>query len=89
MGLGLKEGVPVRVEETVGRAVMEAVVLWDPVRLLVISAVPVPVPEAVTVIVLEGVWVPVPVWDLEAVWDPVPVGVCVLVVEPLLEPVWL
>ena len=76
-------------EETVGRAVREPVMDWDPVRLLVISAVPVPVPEAVTVIVFEGVWVPVPVIVLEAVWDPVPVGVCVLVVEPLLEPVWL
>ena len=61
MGLGLKEGVPVVVEETVGRAVREPVILCDPVRLLVLNAVPVPVEEAVTVIVVEAVWVFVPV----------------------------
>ena len=55
MELGLQEGVPVVVEETVGHAVTEPVILCDPVRLLVLSAVPVPVEEAVTVIVLEGV----------------------------------
>ena len=57
MGLGLQEGVPVRVEETVGAAVTEGLKDCDPVRLLVLSPVPVPVPEAVTVLVLEGVCV--------------------------------
>ena len=53
MGLG----VPVVVEEIVGAAVTEAVILCDPVRLLVANPVPVPVPEAVMVLVFEGVCV--------------------------------
>ena len=55
MGLGLKEDVPVVVEETVGRVVREPVILCDPVRLLVLSPVPVPVPEAVSVLVVADV----------------------------------
>ena len=54
-------------EETVAAAVTEAVTDCDPVRLLVTCPVPVPVLDAVTVTVLEGVWVPVPVIVLEAV----------------------
>ena len=44
-------------EETVGRVVTEAVTDCDPVRLLVANPVPVPVPEAVVVLVFEGVCV--------------------------------
>ena len=57
MGLGLKDGVSVLVEETVGAAVTELVTDCDPVRLLVANPVPVPVPEAVMVLVFEGVCV--------------------------------
>ena len=39
----------------------EDVTVCDPVRLFVLNAVPVSDPEAVTVIVLEAVCVPVPV----------------------------
>ena len=91
MELGLHEGVPVPVEETVDTAVTELVTDCDPVRLLVISPVPVPVEEDVIVMVFEGVRVLVPVIVLDAVWDPVPVGVSVLVEELLPDPVcvWL
>ena len=55
MGLGLKDGVPDFVEETVGAAVTEGLKDCDPVRVLVTSPVPVPVPEAVPVMVFEDV----------------------------------
>ena len=87
MGLGLKDGVPVLVEETVSAAVTEGLKDCDPVRLLVLSPVPVSVPEAVTVLVFEDVCVLVVVWDMDDVWDAEPVWVCVPVKELLPDPV--
>ena len=55
MGLVLKDGVPDFVEETVAAAVTEGLKDCDPVRLLVANPVPVPVPEAVTVLLFEDV----------------------------------
>ena len=54
-----------------------------------LSPVPVPVEDAVTVIVLDPVCVPDPVIVVEPDCDPVPVHVGVLVEVSLPEPVWV